>query len=106
MDEKDLYSPYVGGDVVPADLWGAAPDRGKAIQLVEDILKGHMSINPVVIVDTLINAGLIVDETNPKDRMHRRLQALRQEARLITCTIEHEMAELRKLAAAEGWLKS
>ena len=98
MDEKDLYGPYIGGDVAPPDLWGAAPDRGKACKIVEDILGPDGEVAAFRIVDTLIDASLIVDETNPKDRLYRRLQALRQEARLIVCAIEHEMNELRRTA--------
>jgi hypothetical protein len=109
VDEKDLYDQpsYTGGDVAPADLWGAAPDRGKACEVIEKVLQERWGITHVAtytIVDALIEAKLLVDETNQKDRLYRRLRELRAEGRKITYTIEHEMKQLREETPDERWL--
>lgn len=72
---SELHDPfelpeYIGGDVVPADLWGSAPERGEACRVIEDAIDLHLvgNANPppaFVIVDALIKAGLLADETGP-----------------------------------------
>jgi hypothetical protein len=85
---------YVGGDVAPADLWGAAPERGRAIDVVADVFDLHMVGHarppaPFRIVDALIAAGLLPDETGqgrfrmenqPRAELVRRVRALHDEA--------------------------
>ena len=61
---------YIGGDAAPADLWGAAPERGDACAVVENATDlwtvGHSAKVPAyVIVDALIDAGLLANETGP-----------------------------------------
>ena len=86
---------YVGGDAARADLWGIAPERGKACHIIGDVIDlhmvGHISPPPPhLIVDALIEAGLLADESGqgrhrmenqPRAELIRRIQALHAEAR-------------------------
>lgn len=88
---------YVGGDVAPADLWGTATERGKACAIVEGVIDlhmvGHVSPPPAyLIVDALIEAGILPDETGPgkfrtenqsRGELIRRVRALHAEARQL-----------------------
>lgn len=60
------WPAYVGGDVASADLWGTAPERGRAIEVVEKALgSGGIAALAPLVVDALIEAGILPQETGP-----------------------------------------
>lgn len=96
MTVDDDLPEYAAGGDVPADLWGAAPLRGRAITVIEKALgSGGISVLAHGVADALIEAGLLVDETNREDRLIRRLRALRSEGNKIAWTIGEEIRKLR-----------
>jgi hypothetical protein len=52
-----------------ADSFGpactAGTERGQAIEIIDKLFQGEQSINPVVIADALVDAGLIANEFGP-----------------------------------------
>lgn len=79
--DRDVFTGYIGGDVAPADLWGRAPIRGHACRVVEDAIDAHGDMYRAVeafrIVDALIEAGILPDETATQ---HEERELLRQAA--------------------------
>lgn len=57
---------YVGGQPFPADLWGKAPLRGRAVAAVESFVRARCKDGKEweagELVDVLIAVGAIVDE--------------------------------------------
>lgn len=60
------WPAYVGGQPFPADLWGKAPLRGRAVTAVEEFVRARCedgkSWEAGELVDLLIKVGAIVDE--------------------------------------------
>jgi hypothetical protein len=116
---SELHDPfelpdYIGGDVAPADLWGAAPERGAACKVIDDTIDfymiGHAGPPPsYMIVDALIEAGLLANETGPggerflmenrpRADLIRRVKAYQAEQKLI----EQILAEALDYPTAVG----
>lgn len=60
------WPSYVGGQPFPADLWGRAPLRGKAVAAIEEFVRARCEDGEAweagELVDLLIKVGAMVDE--------------------------------------------
>lgn len=66
IKKLDEFPEYVGDQPFPADLWGRAPIRGRAVQVVYELMEKISltgeAISAGEIVDELIQAGCIPNE--------------------------------------------